>query len=784
MLNSQTVRVPLVALRDSVLMPNTKTSLSVGREKSINAINRALETEDKLIFLVSQLDSKTENPTSEQLNQIGVVAKILRATKSLSQIIELSLEIQDKAAIDYVVSDEESMEAVVSIIPPTKVLPSEETEIKVLKQSLKDAYNALYLETRSSYASFNDIKSEKNYTVKEAESNEEVLYRVLDAINVSTDFKQEILEMNNIKEQLFKVVNKVEEIRVPLEMEKKIKQTIDDNVTKSQKEYYLRERMDALNKELADEEGDDISELQKKIEAKFLHEDGIKTVKKEIKRLRSLTPMQAEYGVIRNFLENISELPWGKLTSEKVDVLKTKEHLDADHYGMEKVKERILEHIAVLQYNPDTSSPVLCLAGAPGVGKTSVAKSIASSMGREFVKVSLGGVRDEAEIRGHRRTYIGAMVGRIIGAIKKAGTDDPVILLDEIDKMTLDQRGDPAAALLEVLDPSQNTAFRDHFLDLEYDLSKVIFIATANYVNQIPGPLLDRMELINVDSYLEEEKVAIAKNHLVPKAIKNYGINIPVTISDEVLLDLVRGYTGEAGVRNLERKVNTIFRKIIKEIVSKENTSGFAVVESEDLEKYLGPKRYDFGRIEKKDEVGLVNGMAYSQVGGDLLQLEVVVMPGTGRVVTSGSLGEVMTESAGLALTYVKSKYKELGISPTFFNKKDIHIHFPDGSTPKDGPSAGITMVTGIVSAVKGKKVKNTVSMTGEVSIRGKVLPIGGLREKITSAVRGGIKTVIIPKSNEKDLHDVPEKVLKGLKVIAVDDVMEVLKHALVGGLK
>lgn len=765
--------LPLLPLRGMTILPNETIDIVVGREKSITALEKALAG-NKLILVAFQLDQNTANPKASDLETIAVVAKIESVIRHFSS--EYTVKLTGKELANLVAAHDNDV--LMSGMFTKISVSGTSLETQSLNEVLKEKFKLLQSSLNNSYTK--SITNEQKNKVDSSTSSVDLAFNVLSILDLSNEVKKEVLTIKQVDTLLEVAIREVEKLRMLNDIDKSVKNRIEESTTKYYKEHMVREKINALKEEIGEDAENEISDLEKKLKELNLNEETRKLVNRELKRLSSLQPMQSEYAVIFNYLTNISELPWGKMDDAVLDIKKTKTKMDTDHYGMDDVKERILEQLAVIQNNPEANAPILCLAGPPGVGKTTIAKSIADSMNRKFVRVSLGGVRDESEIRGHRRTYVGAMAGRIMAAIKKAGVDNPVILLDEIDKLTSDQRGDPSSALLEVLDPGQNKTFKDHFIDLEYDLSKVFFIATANYLENIQKPLLDRMELIKVDAYLEDEKLSIAKEHLIPKISKNMGIKFNLEFEDDAVMTLIRNYTAEPGVRGLERNISTIIRKSVKQYVSDNiNNTQFTITE-ENLEELLGQKKYTNGSIPEKNEVGLVNGMAYSYVGGDLLQVEVVITPGTGRINTTGSLGEVMQESAKLALTYVKSKSKELKIKKVVFEKYDINVHFPDGSTPKDGPSAGITMVTAIVSAIKRYPARRNVSMTGEVSLRGKVLPIGGLREKITSAVRGGIDTVIIPKDNLKDLHKVPDKVLSKVKIVAVEDVSEVLKEALV----
>jgi ATP-dependent Lon protease len=595
--------------------------------------------------------------------------------------------------------------------------------------------------------------------------------------------KQDILNAVNVDTRLQLLLEKMQgEIEI-INVEKRIRSRVKTQMEKSQKEYYLNEQMNAIQKELGNkDEKSDVAELEDKLRAKKMPDDAREKANKELRKLKSMSPMSAEAAVVRNYLDWMVSLPWEEYSKDDNSVAKAREILDADHYGLDDVKERIVEYLAVRALvKDDTRGTLLCLAGPPGVGKTSIAKSLAESLGRNFVRISLGGVRDEAEIRGHRRTYVGAMPGKIIHALKKAGTSNPVILLDEIDKMSSDFRGDPGAAMLEVLDPGQNKTFGDHYIESEYDLSKVMFIMTANDLGAIPGPLRDRMEIIHIAGYTPDEKMQIAKKYLLPKSVESHGLkNYPVAMSDKTFMNVVRGYTREAGVRELERLMNTISRKIATEVVTEDIKEGRKFkVDEKNLEKYLGPIKFDRTAVEEEPQVGLVNGLAWTSVGGELLHIEVVTVPGNGKIQVTGKLGEVMQESAKAALSYVRSISNRLGVDHEWYSKNDIHIHVPEGATPKDGPSAGVTMVTALTSAIANIPVRQDVAMTGEVTLRGRVLPIGGLKEKILAAKQAGITTVIIPEKNRKDLAKIPDEIKAGIDVRPVSEVEEVLRVAL-----
>lgn len=766
-------RFPLLPLRDVIIFPHMVVPLFVGREKSIAALEEAAKNNNEL-FLVTQKDANVLNPERSDVYEVGTVVNIIQMLRLPDNTVKVLIEGKYRANINEFVAKPEGYWAEV-----TKS-QSEVVDVVNLEATMRSIKS-----TFEQYVKLNKrIPPELLMSISSITDPSRLADIIVAHLSMKIPEKQEILEAVNVEDRLHLLLEKMQgEIEV-INVERRIKTRVKQQMEKSQKEYYLNEQMNAIQKELGqkDDGKSDISEMEEKLAKKKMPDEARDKTLKEIKKLKSMSPMSAEAAVVRNYIDWMTNLPWGEYTTDDNDVKKAWEILDSHHYGMKDVKERIVEYLSVRSLVKDEGKgTILCLAGPPGVGKTSIAKSLAESLDRNFVRISLGGVRDESEIRGHRRTYVGAMPGKIISALKKAGTSNPVILLDEIDKMSSDMRGDPAAAMLEVLDPEQNKNFADHYIECEYDLSQVMFVMTANDLGKIPGPLRDRMEIINVSGYTPQEKLQIGKRYLLQKAIKNNGLdNYEVAMSDNSVLEVVRGYTKEAGVREFQRLLNTVCRKIATDVVAKDHKEGkkFSVTPKQ-LAKYLGPKRFDRTAVEVEPQVGLVNGLAWTSVGGELLHIEVVTVPGKGQVKVTGKLGEVMQESASAALSYVRSISAQLGIDAKWYDKNDIHVHVPEGATPKDGPSAGITMVTALTSAITGIPVKQNVAMTGEVTIRGRVLPIGGLKEKLLAAKQSGIETVIIPIKNEKDLPDIPSEVKSGLTIIPCYQVDNVLKNAL-----
>ena len=767
--NPDAITLPVLPLRDIVVFPHMIVPLFVGREKSVRALESVMK-EDKEILLASQRDPSNDDPQAEDIFEVGAIANVLQLLKLPDGTVKVLVEGKARAQIQGYTEREEYFEAQATVIEETELDPD---AIEALSRNISDEFER--------YVKLNkNVPQDSVGTIGEIDDPAKLADTIAGHLSVKLSEKQGLLETLDVGARLEKIYGLMQgEISV-LRVEKKIKTRVKTQMERTQREYYLNEQMKAIQKELGEnEEGkDDAAEFEEKIDATKLSKEADEKARAELKKLRQMSPMSAEATVVRNYLDWMLSIPWGKRSRVKKDLKKAEEILDADHYGLEKVKERMVEYLAVQQRSQKLKGPILCLVGPPGVGKTSLGKSVAKATGREFIRISLGGVRDESEIRGHRRTYIGSMPGKIIQSMKKAKTTNPLILLDEIDKMGQDFRGDPASAMLEVLDPEQNATFVDHYMEVEYDLSNVMFLTTANSYN-MPRPLLDRMEIISLSGYTEDEKVEIAKRHLLEKQMKGHGLKKgEFELKDEALTDIVRYYTREAGVRNLEREIAKICRKAVTEIVKGGETP--VVVGSEKLADMLGVRRFKFGLAEEQDQVGVVTGLAWTEVGGDLLSIEALKLPGKGRMKTTGKLGDVMKESIDAASSYVRSQSLEYGVKPPEFEKIDIHVHVPEGATPKDGPSAGIGMVTSIVSMLTEIPVRRDIAMTGEVTLRGNVLPIGGLKEKLLAALRGGIKTVLIPMDNVKDLADIPDNVKNGLEIIPVAAVSEVLKHALV----
>lgn len=765
---------PVLPLRDIVVFPGMIVPLFVGREKSVKALEQVVGKESK-ILLLSQKEAGEDDPTHDNLFEVGTLATVLQLLRLPDGTVKVLVEGSHRAKIESFISNEDFLEV----------------KAEKLEDEMKDASEAEAM-ARTAKSHFEQyiklnkkIPSEILGTVNQIDNPSRLADTLASHLAIKISQKQELLETIEIAERLEKIYSLMESEISVLNTEKRIRSRVKRQMEKTQREYYLNEQMKAIQKELGDGDGEgkgEMAELEENIEKTKLSKEAKEKCLAEMKKLKTMSPMSAEASVIRNYLEWMLSIPWKKNSRVLRDINKAEQVLDADHFGLEKVKERILEYLAVQQRMKKLKGPILCLVGPPGVGKTSLARSIAKATGRNFVKISLGGVRDEAEIRGHRRTYIGSMPGKIIQSMKKAKTSNPLFLLDEIDKMGNDFRGDPAAALLEVLDPEQNANFNDHYLEVDYDLSGVMFFATSNSMN-MPRPLLDRMEVIRLSGYTEDEKVGIATQHLIAKQIKAHGLKKGEwSISEEALRELIRYYTREAGVRGLERELAKLARKAVKEILQGKHES--IKVTPKNLKDYAGVKKFSFGEAESENLIGMTTGLAYTEVGGDLLIIESVAVGGKGKVSITGKLGDVMQESAQAALSYVRSRAIDFGIDPRHMQRKDLHIHVPDGATPKDGPSAGIAMTTTIVSVFTGIPVDRTVAMTGEVTLRGRVTPIGGLKEKLLAALRGGIKTVIIPQENEKDLEEIPNNVKEGLKIIPVSTVDEVLKIALTKKLK
>ncbi|SFI41876.1 endopeptidase La [Jannaschia pohangensis] len=759
---------PVLPLRDIVVFPHMIVPLFVGRDRSVRALEEVM-AQDKQILLSSQVDPSADEPGTDGIYRVGVLANVLQLLKLPDGTVKVLVEGRRRVKITRFIDNESFFEAEATTLTEVR---GDDATIDALINSVAEEFER-YAKVKK------NIPEEALGAVSEAKDPAKLVDLVSGHLGIEVGQKQELLEMLTVSDRIEKVYGMMQGEMSVLQVEKRIKSRVKNQMERTQREYYLNEQMKAIQKELGDgEDGqNEVAELEGRINATKLSKEARDKADAELKKLRNMSPMSAEATVVRNYLDWMLSIPWGTKSRVKKDINKAQEVLDKDHYGLEKVKERIVEYLAVQARSAKLKGPILCLVGPPGVGKTSLGKSVAKATGREFIRISLGGVRDESEIRGHRRTYIGSMPGKIIQALKKAKTTNPLILLDEIDKMGQDFRGDPASAMLEVLDPEQNGTFVDHYLEVEYDLSNVMFLTTANSYN-MPSPLLDRMEIISLAGYTEDEKVEIAKQHLLPKQIKNHGLRKgEFSISDDVLQEMVRTYTREAGVRNLERELAKIARKAVTRIVGRKDKS--VNVTKENLNDFLGVKKYRYGLAEMEDQVGVVTGLAYTSVGGDLLHIEALKLPGKGRMKTTGKLGDVMKESIDAASSYVRSIAPQIGIKPPKFDSMDIHVHVPDGATPKDGPSAGLAMVTSIVSSLTGIPVRRDIAMTGEVSLRGNAMPIGGLKEKLLAALRGGITTVLIPEENEKDLAELPDSVKNGLKIVPVKHVSQVLKLAL-----
>ncbi len=769
--DSARLLLPLLPLRDIVIFPHMVAPLFVGREKSVNALSDAMN-KDKEVFLATQRKAGVDNPGESDISHVGTIGKVLQLLRLPDGTVKALVEGKTRARINRFVHNNDFFQVELSKITSSD-LPDAEAE--ALNRSVQEGFEE--------YAKLNrDISKELLNSVASITDPCQMADTVSAHFSFKIEDKQRLLETTDLSERMSLLLSLIKmEIEV-FQMDQRIKSRVKEQMEKTQKNYYLNEQMRAIKKEMGsdDDIADEIKELEEKIKNKKMSKEANEKVAQELKKLKMMTPMSAEATVVRNYIDWILSLPWYETTEVQDELDEAEKILDEDHYGLEKPKERILEYLAVQALVKKIRGPILCFVGPPGVGKTSLAKSIARATGREYVRLSLGGIRDEAEIRGHRRTYIGAMPGKIIQSLKKTGVNNPVFCLDEVDKMSMDFRGDPSAALLEVLDPEQNFSFNDHYLDLDYDLSDILFITTANTLPDIPWPLQDRMEIIRLPGYTEYEKYNIAKGFLVPKQIKNNGLgNRDVTFSKNSILTIIRRYTREAGVRNLEREISSVCRKLAREALKEKDKIEFKVTEKS-IVKYLGPYRFRQEQVEEKDQVGMVIGLAWTQVGGELLFIETLIMPGKGKLTVTGKLGDVMQESAQAALSYVRSRAANLMIEEDFYKKYDIHIHIPEGAIPKDGPSAGITMCSSLVSALTKRKVHRDIAMTGEITLRGRVLPIGGLKEKIIAAHRGGIKKILIPEENEKDLKDVPKSISNQLEIVTVEHMDEVLTHALI----
>ncbi len=758
----------VLPLRDIVVFPHMIVPLFVGREKSIKALEEVMGAE-KQILLATQMNAADDDPAADAIYDIGTVANVLQLLKLPDGTVKVLVEGSARAKIDQFTDRADYHEAHASVLDEPE---DEEVEIEALARSVvSDFENYVKLNKK--------ISPEVVGAASQIDDYSKLADTVASHLAIKIPEKQEMLATLSVKERLEKAMGFMESEISVLQVEKRIRSRVKRQMEKTQREYYLNEQMKAIQKELGEgEDGrDEAAELEARIKKTKLSKEAREKADAELKKLRTMSPMSAEATVVRNYLDWLLSLPWGKPSKVRTDLGFSQEVLDADHFGLDKVKDRIVEYLAVQSRQRKLKGPILCLVGPPGVGKTSLGKSIAKATGREFIRMALGGVRDEAEIRGHRRTYIGSMPGKVIQSMKKAKKSNPLFLLDEIDKMGQDFRGDPSSALLEVLDPEQNSSFMDHYLEVEYDLSSVMFVTTANTLN-IPGPLMDRMEIIRIAGYTEDEKVEIAKRHLMPKVVRDHALQPQeFSVAEEAIREIVRTYTREAGVRSLERELMKLGRKAVTEIL-KTGVKSVAVT-AENLSNYLGVQRYRFGVVDAEDQVGVVTGLAWTEVGGELLTVEGVMMPGKGKMTVTGNLKDVMKESISAAASYVRSRAVDFGIEPPVFEKRDIHVHVPEGATPKDGPSAGTAMATAMVSLLTGIPVRKDVAMTGEITLRGRVLPIGGLKEKLLAALRGGIKKVLIPEENAKDLADIPENVKNALEIIPVSRVGEVLEHAL-----
>lgn len=765
-------KYPVLPLRDIVVYPKMIVPLFVGRDKSINALQKVVDT-DQNIILVTQKDAAIEDPSSDDVYHVGTIGTVLQLLRLPDGTVKVLIEGLERIKIDKFLKNSEFMEANVTIMPDVE---QDSTELEALSRAVLSQFEEYVKLSKKT-------PPEVLVSVHQIDDYSKLADTIASHLALKIADKQALLEGATLNERFEKILGFMESEVTLLEVENKIKNRVKKQMEKSQKEYYLNEQMKAIQKELGDgDEDSETSEYLKKIEKTKLSKEAKEKALAEVKKLKNMSAMSSEATVVRNYLDWLLDIPWKKRSKVNKDLSKAMAVLEHDHYGLDEVKERIVEYLAVQSRADKVKGPILCLVGPPGVGKTSLGKSIARATGRSFVRASLGGMRDEAEIRGHRRTYIGSMPGKIVKSMKKAATSNPLFLLDEIDKLGNDYRGDPSSALLEVLDPEQNSSFNDHYLEVDYDLSDVMFVTTANSLD-MPRPLLDRMEIIRLSGYTEDEKIEIAKRHLMPKIAEEMQVKkSEVTVNDEAIRDIIRYYTREAGVRNLERELSKITRKAIKEILISDSKK--VNVTAKNLGKYLGVIKYRFGEAEDVDHVGVTTGLAWTEVGGDILFIEAVDMPGKGKITQTGKLGDVMKESIETAYSVVRSHSASLGIDPDIFDKIDIHVHVPEGATPKDGPSAGIAMYTTLVSVLTKIPVRKDVAMTGEITLQGRVLPIGGLKEKLLSALRGGIKTVIIPQDNEKDLAEIPDNVKKGMKIIPVSEVGEVIRIALHGEIK
>ncbi len=761
--------MPVLALRGLMVFPHMVLHFDVGRAKSVAALEKAM-TEDQHIFLVAQKDAEVEDPALEDLCHVGTITTVKQVMNLPGDSIRVLVEGEQRGELRAITQEEPCLLG--DIRPVEDASIGENVELQALVRATQDYFEE--------YAKASQrVSQETVNSVRDVDAPEQIADIIAANVLTRVEDRQKILEELNLSQRLESLCGILARETELVGVEKQVQARIKKQIEKNQKDYYLREHIKAIQNELGDTDSTDVDDLRERMEKTPLNEEARQKCEKELERLSRMAPGTPEIGVSRTYIEWILDLPWGKTTPDNLDLKRARKVLAENHYGLDKVKERIIEYLAVLRMKKDMKGPILCFVGPPGVGKTSIVRSIAKAVGRKFVQMSLGGVRDEAEIRGHRRTYIGAIPGRIIAGMKQAGTMNPVFLFDEIDKMSSDMRGDPASAMLEVLDAEQNNAFRDHYMELPFDLSQVMFITTANSVDTIPGPLLDRMEIIEVPSYTEEEKLQIAKRHLLPKQIEAHGLQPKaVRMSDKVMRELIEGYTREAGVRTLERTIAKVVRKAAVTMLDTDVTE--VTVNSNVLHQYLGAARYTREMPEKEPRIGVVNGLAYTTVGGEMLEVECAVMPGKGTLQLTGQLGDVMKESAEAAFTWVRAHSRELGLKDDFYKDKDIHIHVPEGAVPKDGPSAGVTMTTALVSVLTGIPVRQDVAMTGEITLRGRVLPIGGLKEKSLAAYRAGIRVLIIPKENVKDLEEIPPHVLSQFRVVTAEQIEDVLKNALV----
>ena len=770
MSSGEVLTVPLLPLRDIVVFPHMVVPLFVGREKSVRALEDAMQR-DRMLLLSAQTDARTDSPEQEDVHILGTLGSIVQLVKLPDGTVKVLVEGKQRATIEGFVENEDFFLVNAS---PVEEADGSDVETEALMRTVASAFE--------NYVKLNKkVPPEMVSTVQSITGASRLADTIVAHLNLKIEDKQRVLEIIDAKARLEEAYSLMQGELDVLQVEGRIRSRVKKQMERSQKEYYLNEQMRAIQKELGekDEFKNEIQELEEKLRALAAPDEVKEKCDKEIRKLKMMSPMSAEATVVRNYIDWIISLPWDNHKKENTDLKQAEASLDSDHYGLEKPKERILEYLAVQALVDKLRGPILCLVGPPGVGKTSLGRSIANATGRDFVRMSLGGVRDEAEIRGHRRTYIGALPGKVIQGLKKAGSGNPVFLLDEVDKMSMDFRGDPSSALLEVLDPEQNSTFNDHYLDLDYDLSKVMFITTANTLDSIPRPLQDRMEIIQLPGYIEEEKLQIAKKFLVEKQLENHGLTAEqLSFTDQGMYEIIRRYTKESGVRNLEREIAAVCRKVAREVVGSDGDVSFRIGPKQ-VRKMLGVPRHRFGKREERDQVGIATGLAYTETGGELLTIEALVTSGKGKVEISGRLGDVMQESAKAAISYVRRRALQLGLARDFYTKVDLHVHIPEGGVPKDGPSAGITMATALSSALTGLPVRSNLAMTGEITLRGRVLPIGGLKEKLIAALRGGIETVLVPKENERDVREIPNKVTKGLEIIYVDHMDDVLQNAL-----